>query len=76
MPPYISVHNTHATIEAPQRFIDLYSFNDTKKNVFSAMVSTVDEAVANITSALKETGQWNNTLMVWMTDNVSSHHAA
>jgi len=54
----------------------MYTFNDTKKNVFSAMVSAVDEAVANITAALKETGQWNNTLMVWMTDNVWRCHTA
>lgn len=36
---YWAIHNTHAPIEAPQRFIDPYvSFADTKKETFSGMV--------------------------------------
>ena len=69
---YYAVHNTHAPVQAPERFINMYNFSgDELKNVFSAMVSAVDEAVLNITTALKEEGMWNNTLVVWMTDNGS-----
>ena len=43
--------NTDAPIEAPQRFVSLYShFNDPKKETFTAMVSVVDESVKNVTT--------------------------
>jgi len=70
---YWALHNTHAPIEAPQRFLDLYpQFEaDVKKQTFSAMVSVVDESVANVTSALHQSGMWEQTLFVWTTDNGS-----
>ena len=33
------------------------------------MVSVVDESVGNVTKALKSTGMWENSVVVWMTDN-------
>ena len=32
------------------------------------MVSVVDESVGNVTKALKSTGMWDNSVVVWMTD--------
>ena len=61
---YLALHNTHAPIEAPDRFVSMYNFKDKKRNTFLAMVSVVDESVANVTRALKETGMWSNTLLV------------
>jgi arylsulfatase A-like enzyme len=37
--------------------------------LLGAMVSSMDKAMANITQALKATKQWNNTLIVWVSDN-------
>lgn len=68
---YLALHETHGPVEAPKRFIDEYDFDDTFKNSFSAMVSVVDETVKNVTDTLKEKGLWNNTLVVWTTDNGS-----
>jgi len=67
-----ALHNTHAPIEAPPRFIAQYShFADLKKETFSAMVSVVDESVRNVTEALKAASMWDDTLFVWTTDNGS-----
>jgi arylsulfatase A-like enzyme len=33
------------------------------------MVAVADEALLNITTTLRETGLWNNTLVVFMSDN-------
>merc|ERR1711879_616555 len=71
---YLALHNTHAPIEAPARFVSMYNFSadeGKRKNVFFAMVSVVDETVKNVTAALKEKGMWNDTLLVWSTDNGS-----
>eukprot|EP00462_Mataza_sp_D1_P000197 CAMPEP_0175090726 /NCGR_PEP_ID=MMETSP0086_2-20121207/1510_1 /TAXON_ID=136419 /ORGANISM="Unknown Unknown, Strain D1" /LENGTH=479 /DNA_ID=CAMNT_0016363395 /DNA_START=121 /DNA_END=1557 /DNA_ORIENTATION=- len=68
---YLSLHNTHAPVEAPDRFVSMYNTGDTFKDTFYAMVSAVDETVHNVTSALKEAGMWDNSVVVWATDNGS-----
>ena len=67
----VALHNTHAPVEAPERFVALYNTGDALKNKFLAMVSVVDESVRNVTDALVEAGMWNDTLLVWTTDNGS-----
>jgi arylsulfatase A-like enzyme len=37
--------------------------------MLGAMVSAMDEAMGNITDALKATNQWDSTLIVWVSDN-------
>eukprot|EP01083_Nonionella_stella_P085700 237700_1 len=66
---YYALHNTHSPIEAPERFVSMYNFNQSLRNRFDAMVSVVDETVLNVTTALRSSGLWNNTLFVWATDN-------
>lgn len=69
---YLALHNTHAPVEAPQRFIDLYNntlWNGTLEATFNAQVSFVDEVVKNVTTELKSQGLWDNALVVWSTDN-------
>lgn len=68
---YPALHNTHAPIEAPPRFVNMYHTGDVKKDTFAAMVSVVDETVANVTAALRTAGMWDNTILVWITDNGS-----
>ena len=69
---YWAIHNTHAPIEAPERFIRPYRhFGDPRKETFSAMVTVVDEGERNVTEALKRRGMWERTVFVWMTDNGS-----
>ena len=68
---YLALHNTHGPVEAPEEFESLYKFPFALQNTFDAMVSVVDSTVANVTSALKSTGMWNTTLVIWTTDNGS-----
>jgi arylsulfatase B len=67
---YAALHNTHAPLEAPQRFLDLYpGVNFTAQRAYYAMVSAVDESIGNVTGALRAAGLWDNSLVVVMTDN-------
>jgi arylsulfatase B len=68
---FLSLHNTHAPVEAPERFVDLYDTGDALKDTFFAMVSVVDETMKNVTDALKSNGMWENSIVVWTTDNGS-----
>ena len=40
----------------------------TKQKVFNAMVTTVDETAKNVSEALKRSGLWKDTLLIWSTD--------
>jgi len=42
------------------------------QTVAANRASAVDEAVSNITAALKSSGLWQTTLLVWSSDNVRS----
>ena len=68
---YLALHNTHAPLQSLPEFADMYanvSFRPQRE--YYAMMSTVDASVANVTAALKaQSGMWDNTIFVWMTDN-------
>lgn len=69
---YLALHDTHAPLEAPWEFVEPYMhWNDTKRAIFSGMLSFVDATVQNLTRALHRKGMWENTLFVWTNDNGS-----
>lgn len=47
----------------------MYNFPIPALNTFNGMVSVVDEAVGNLTAALKNRGVWNRTVVVYTHDN-------
>ena len=63
------MQNTHAPFEVPPQYKALYKFKDERLRTFNGMISVVDEAVGNVTAALKQRGLWNNTLIVYTHDN-------
>lgn len=66
MAMYFALHVTHAPIEAPASAVDPFkeSIPFLPQRTFTGMVSMADQALANVTSALKETGMWDNTLLL------------
>ncbi|PFX34029.1 arylsulfatase B-like [Stylophora pistillata] len=67
---YMAFQNVHSPVQAPKQHVDKYSFiNDTIRRSYAGMVDIMDEAVGNITGAFKEAGLWDNTLMIFSTDN-------
>lgn len=71
---YYAMHDTHAPLEVPWRFAEPYAAtwpDDEKRYTFSGMVSFVDEAVLNLTNALRTARMWESTLFVWTNDNGS-----
>lgn len=82
---YYATPLTHAPIQVPQAYVDKYveKFGDEEpyigdrgyfpnrypKAAYAAMVSYLDSQVGEIIEKLKETGQYENTLIIFSSDN-------
>ncbi|XP_065187646.1 arylsulfatase J-like [Sycon ciliatum] len=67
---YLAFQAIHAPLQAPQRywkmFKDVAWYN---RRAVSAMATAMDDAVGNIVKALKKRGIWDDTLVVFTSDN-------
>ena len=54
---YMAFQNCHGPVQAPKEYTDKYSFiQDETRRTYAGMVSITDEAIANITQTMKESG--------------------
>ncbi|XP_070576255.1 arylsulfatase J-like [Ptychodera flava] len=67
---YFSLQSVHEPNEAPQKYLDMFShINHTGRRTKLAMVTAMDDAVAAVVNAFKEYGFWEDTLLIFMSDN-------
>lgn len=67
---YLSYNAPHAPLEAKDEDIQKYShIKNKKRRIYAAMVHAVDRGVGEIVGTLKETGQFENTMIVFLSDN-------
>lgn len=68
---YVSYQAVHKPSQVPDSYAQRYSlaFNTTSQQVFAGMVSCMDEGVGNITNALRKMDMFDNTVIVFTTDN-------
>ena len=68
---YMALQVMHAPQEVPTRFSALYpakTYSDDYA-IMNGMASAADEALANVSSALRAKGMWANTLLIHTPDN-------
>lgn len=65
---YFAFQNAHEPYQVPNRYLD-ESVDYMPRAKMQGMVTAVDEALGNLTSALKTKGMWDNTLLVFSSDN-------
>ena len=65
---YLAYQSVHAPHQAPQDYIDMYP-NLKQNAIMAAMLSALDDGVANVTAALNRTNQTANTVIILSTDN-------
>jgi arylsulfatase A-like enzyme len=67
---YLPFNAQHAPLQAPQTYLERFSqIRNEKRRTFAAMMSAMDDAVGKILTKLRESGQEENTLIVFLSDN-------
>ncbi|MDP2537124.1 sulfatase-like hydrolase/transferase [Alteromonas stellipolaris] len=67
---YLAYNAPHVPLEAKEDDLAVFShIEDKKRRTYLAMVYAVDRGIAQIVDTLKSTGQFENTLIVFVSDN-------
>ncbi|XP_033113738.1 arylsulfatase J-like [Anneissia japonica] len=67
---YLALQSVHSPLQAPQKYINMYSHIKNKnRRLYAAMTTCMDDAVGNIVKSLQDLQLWNNTLLIFSTDN-------
>jgi len=69
---YLSTNAPHGPFYAPKKYKAPYAKLDTDPRGFFAMIANLDENMAKLDGLLKELGLRENTLFIFMTDNVAT----
>ena len=73
---YVAFQNTHAPFQVPASYLNASRATHHNKQTYLAMGTFMDEAIGNITAALKAKGMWDNTLVLFSADNGGEVSAA
>ncbi|XP_056421409.1 arylsulfatase J isoform X2 [Hyla sarda] len=67
---YIAYQAVHSPLQAPGNYLENYkSITNVNRRRYAAMLSCLDEAVNNITVALQEYGFYENSVIIYSSDN-------
>ncbi|XP_066985387.1 arylsulfatase B-like [Macrobrachium rosenbergii] len=70
---YLAFQSVHSPIQVPQNYSQVYEhIQDQDRRNYLGMVTAMDEAIGRLVTALKETGHYNNSVIIFTTDNGGS----
>lgn len=72
---YVAYNAPHYPMHAPQKYLDRFPGLPWDRRIMAAMLSAVDDGVGEITSALKNLGLFNDTIVYFQSDNGPSRES-
>ncbi len=67
---FLSHTTPHTPLQATAKYLDRYRhIEDPAERIYAAMVSSLDDSVAAVVDKLRQVGQLDNTLIVFLSDN-------
>lgn len=66
---YLAYQAVHDPDEVPDKYRKPYEHMEKKRATYAGMLSAADEGIRNVTDALKASGMWDDTVVVFTTDN-------
>ena len=67
---YLPFQSVHSPLQAPEEYLQLYEeVEDEDRRTYLAMVTAMDDVVGNVTESLKEAGLYENSVIIWFSDN-------
>ncbi len=66
---YLPYHAVHDPLQVPEQYSKPFKklIPDPERVILAGMVSCLDEGIRNITATLKETGLYDNTIIIFST---------
>eukprot|EP00054_Salpingoeca_dolichothecata_P025768 m.181746 g.181746 ORF g.181746 m.181746 type:complete len:518 (+) comp25462_c4_seq5:49-1602(+) len=74
---YLAYQSVHSPAEVPSFYEDKYkkTIPNKERRLYAGMVTALDQGIGNVTAALKSTGMWDDTFVVFSADNGGPTHA-
>jgi len=66
---YLPFNAVHWPLQAPQAYIERFNTGDKDRDIYLAMLASMDEAIGRVLDALARTGVEDNTLVIFFSDN-------
>ncbi len=66
---YLPFNAVHWPLQALKKYIRLFNTGDKNRDIYLAMLKSMDEAIGKVLDALKRTGAYDNTLIIFFSDN-------
>ncbi len=66
---YLPFNAVHWPLQAHQKYIKRFNTGDKDRDIYLAMLTSMDEAIGKVLDALKRTGTDDNTLIIFFSDN-------
>ena len=66
---YIPMQNVHTPLQVPQEYIDMYPNETGARQKYLALVTSMDDYVAHIVQELKNNGLYDNSIIIFSSDN-------
>ncbi len=67
---YLAFNAVHAPLEVPEKYLSRFpNITDPKRQKFAGLLTGLDEAVGQVLTKLHETGQDENTIIFFISDN-------